>query len=82
MRLRPKQVNKMNIVMNTIHYVRALFIAARSADAATEEAYARYIVEELTVFSKDDVREILVHLIPMMRERPACAALLVDSDPC
>ena len=68
-----------------MHYVRALFIAARSADAATEQDYVRYIVDELTVFSEDDVREILVHLIPMMQERPAAAPAApapVDSDPC
>jgi hypothetical protein len=73
--------------MNTIHYVRALFIAARSANAVTEEAYLRYIVEELTIFSEDDVREILTHLIPMMQERPAVALPAlpvepVDCDPC
>jgi hypothetical protein len=54
--------------MNTSHYVNALFIMERSKDAKSTMDCIDYVVEELTIYSSEEIDQIVVHLIPMMIE--------------
>jgi hypothetical protein len=52
--------------MNTRHYVNALFIMERSKDAPTIFECIDYIVDELHIYSSEEVDQILIHLLPMV----------------